>query len=517
MIRLLPILLLAVAVLPIDPILLAITSPAAGLFRADPGPRSARPAKSAKPDDPGRMLLLQRGDQLLGQHEYEAALLIFQGIIEDDPDYWMAYQRAARALHALGRTDEAIQAAEKANALHETAMTHADLAWLCLQKGARDEAVAHGRRAVELDPTTEHTHAVLGDAFFATGDFNRALAAYRRANSVRETGYAWAGIGLTQFQLKQYEQAVASLETAVRLDPGARSELFEVRARIAHLDGRLDQAIEEMSKAIDATSNKSRQSMLQGELGDYCLEQGDYQKAADLFGPKVRIGVQISQEAKGFHVQKVSPNSPADLAGIRLDDILIQFEDQPLAGVDLNTFIQGMLGKAAFGSIVRLKVDRQGQALSLPVVAGIVPDLPRRAREALAAAQPEPPGTAGGAPGATGMVQGPPAATPSFRILSAVVNPSPVPARGDFQVDLQLIVTSPSAPSEIPVTLSCEISWQDQVIYTPPASDFQAPNGQALDIHKKLTAGSQPGTYRIRIRLSGAGLAAETAVDFDIR
>jgi Tfp pilus assembly protein PilF len=493
------------------------SAPAGGGSAAGQEQRSSRSKKQSSSKAVDAISRLQRGDALFAQKEYEAALLFFQGIIDDDPGYWLAYQHAAWALDALERTDEAIQAAEKANSLNESARTHTNLVYYYLKKGQVGRAVSHGRRAVEMDPSAWQTHSALGDATLRSNDFERALAAFERANGIQETGDAWVGIGWAHFYRRQYDQAISSMEKATRLDPSARTELFEVRARIAYFNGCLDQAIAEMTEAIATADYKRRRANLQIDLGKYWLEKGGFTKAAELLGSEIRIGLVISKDVKGFSVQDVDKNSPADLAGIRLDDILVQFEDQPLAGVDPDTFIQGMLGKAALGSIVRLKVDRQGQIMSFPVVAGIVPELPRRAREALADAQPGPPDAAGGAPVATGTAQGPPAGVPSLRILSAAVTPSPVPARGDFQVDIQLLASSPSASSGLPIILNCTISRQGQVLFRSPAENFSAPNGKAVDIHKKLAAGAQPGTYRVRIQLTGEGLTAETAVDFDIR
>ena len=177
--------------------------PTTGGFPSGQEQRSSRPNKATGSKAKDAISRLQRGDALFAQKEYEAALLFFQGIMEDDPDYWLAYQHAAWALDALGRTDEAIQAAEKANSLNENARTHTNLVYFYLKKGHIERAVSHGRRAVELDPGAWQTHTALGDAYISAGEFDRALAAFKRANEIQETSDAWVGIGWTQFQQRQ--------------------------------------------------------------------------------------------------------------------------------------------------------------------------------------------------------------------------------------------------------------------------------------------------------------------------
>ncbi len=77
------------------------------------------------------------------------------------------------------------------------------------------------------------------------------------------------------------------------------------------------------------------------------------------------------QEAKGIGVIQVMPGSPADLAGIRLGDIIIGLNGTPVSGLnDVHRF----LSRAAIGATMHVTLLRQNQRLVLTAVLAQMPE-----------------------------------------------------------------------------------------------------------------------------------------------
>lgn len=71
------------------------------------------------------------------------------------------------------------------------------------------------------------------------------------------------------------------------------------------------------------------------------------------------VGLEVSME-DGF-VRVISPmdGTPADKAGVKAGDLIVQIDDQPMRGISLGAAIETMRGEP--GSIIRLTVVREGE------------------------------------------------------------------------------------------------------------------------------------------------------------
>jgi len=123
-----------------------------------------------------------------------------------------------------------------------------------LKSGAGEDALEEARRAVELDPNSQHAHTILGIAAWRSARLTLAQQSLERALELsgRKPGLlvdyawfmasergprlaeeaaqeavlaagtsstAWAALGLAQFRLHRREEAEASLRRALELDP----------------------------------------------------------------------------------------------------------------------------------------------------------------------------------------------------------------------------------------------------------------------------------------------------------
>jgi carboxyl-terminal processing protease len=97
------------------------------------------------------------------------------------------------------------------------------------------------------------------------------------------------------------------------------------------------------------------------------LNPEDYQKVREeTDGMYFGIGIEIRLADEGARVTRVMPSSPAELADIRLQDIILSAEGQSLKGMPLNeitTLIRGSRGVP-----ITLMLDRAGETLEKVVV-----------------------------------------------------------------------------------------------------------------------------------------------------
>lgn len=116
-----------------------------------------------EPEHAGALGLL--GELLLNEREPERALPLLRRAAAADPSSAEAANRLARALHALGRDDEALEAAHRAHALladprnfRETAPVYLTLVWCLRERRLLREALEAAEEGLRRTPD-----AVLAD------------------------------------------------------------------------------------------------------------------------------------------------------------------------------------------------------------------------------------------------------------------------------------------------------------------------------------------------------------------
>jgi S1-C subfamily serine protease len=65
--------------------------------------------------------------------------------------------------------------------------------------------------------------------------------------------------------------------------------------------------------------------------------------AANILGERKALGVEIFKVDTGIKVQRVHKGGPADLSGIKAEDILTEFYGEKLAAMDLVQFLDTLL------------------------------------------------------------------------------------------------------------------------------------------------------------------------------
>jgi tetratricopeptide (TPR) repeat protein len=157
-------------------------------------------ALSERPDDVGTMF--GRGQALLALDRTSDALAAFEAILALDPNQAEVRRRVdvlrfrnleqriadARQAARAGRLDEAAAAYEAAIASQpDSPLLYRELAAVERRQEQTDAALAHLRKAVEIDPSDARSLVQIGDILEARGDLEESLASYERAAEVEST------------------------------------------------------------------------------------------------------------------------------------------------------------------------------------------------------------------------------------------------------------------------------------------------------------------------------------------
>jgi len=142
---------------------------------------------------------LQLDDKLAGAHtglawalcydfDMVGSISEFQRAIALNPNYATAHQWYGRhPLTALGRLDEAIAEGKRAIELDPLSpVINTDLGQTLFMARRYDEAIAQLRKALEIDPTFYYAHYTLGMALQLKGDVPTAIAEYTKAQQLSD-------------------------------------------------------------------------------------------------------------------------------------------------------------------------------------------------------------------------------------------------------------------------------------------------------------------------------------------
>ncbi len=207
---------------------------------------------------------LKRGNELAhaGQHasaaaEYETAL---QNSAKWRVTDWRIHENLSKTLLKMGKTDEAMAHIRRSLELNpDNSEMEANLGYILFERGKLAEARSHLDTALKLnpkDPQAWYNRATLrlnlGDREGAVGDYGRALdldpkmaAALRGRGSARMAGGDLAGAG-------------ADLDRAIALDPKDPASWY-FRARLKAALGRREEALSDLDRAEAATPPGSPQ------------------------------------------------------------------------------------------------------------------------------------------------------------------------------------------------------------------------------------------------------------------
>jgi TolB-like protein/tetratricopeptide (TPR) repeat protein len=176
----------------------------------------------------------------------------FRVAIELNPSLATAYQQYSFYLSNMGRFDEALAAAGRAQELDPLSLAaSANVGLVHFRARRNDEAITHLRHTLEMDPMFGYTHLCLGLVYAQSGKVDQAIREFQAAktlsglpNADALIGYARARSGMTG----EAKAILASLQGRATTQPVAA---YHVALVYTALNDR-DRAFLWLNRAIDA-------------------------------------------------------------------------------------------------------------------------------------------------------------------------------------------------------------------------------------------------------------------------
>ena len=194
-----------------------------------------------------------------------------------------AYRRLGYAYLAIGRKEEAIQAELKAVQVNPYYFLNYNyLGQAYLETGESEKAIEQFKKVVDLEPDNASGYINLGAAYISQGHWNDSIAPLQKAQQLEPSQEAFGNLGVAQFYLGKYHEAVQSFEKAVALNPNQQQAVGNL-ADAYRWDGQKDKAVATYGKAIElalkANQVNPNDASILGSLAEYSAKKGDYGEA----------------------------------------------------------------------------------------------------------------------------------------------------------------------------------------------------------------------------------------------
>jgi TolB-like protein/tetratricopeptide (TPR) repeat protein len=277
----------------------------------------------------------------------------FEQALAADPDYALAYAGVADAYvflpgYAGGTPGEyypkAMAAARKALALDDSlAEAHTTLA-LALWYYDFDvsQALKEFQRAIELNPNYATGHQqYANNVLSALGRFDDAIAEGKRAVELDPLSLVInADLGMNYYFARRYDEAVAQLRKTLEMDPGyyyGHVDLGQVLAAQQNLDGAINEyqkarALNDDPFVLGLLANayaRSGNKAAALEILDQLKEQSKQRYVQAFSFALVYLGLGEKEEALRWIERAYQDRAGADIGWIRVDSLFNPLHDDP--------------------------------------------------------------------------------------------------------------------------------------------------------------------------------------------
>lgn len=209
---------------------------------------------------------------------------------------------------------------------------------------------------------------------YNAGDYELALDLFIKAEKSEPTNwFTYNRIGWTYLYLLKYQDAIFQFNKSKALEErwgtyvGLGKSYFE--------SGNYEDADKAFFKAVKLAESEYDKNQIKVSMTNCYVNQGNYQKAFEILGPKPYLGVSVKNTKGGIEIIKVVKGSPANLSGLLPGDILTKFNGKKLENIDHKEFIKEILGKQRFGSEAIVQIKRNEIHQEKIVSIGITPNL----------------------------------------------------------------------------------------------------------------------------------------------
>lgn len=209
------------------------------------------------------------------------AEVLYQQILQADPDHPMVLHTLGVIAHRAGKNDIAVDRITRALAIKpDFAMAHNSLGSALKELGRFDEAVDHYRKALDLKPNIAEVHYNLGNAQKELGRLDEAVDHYRKAVAIKPNFVlAHINLGNMFLDLRRLDEAVDHYRKALDIKPNFAEAHYNLGKAQKEL-GRLDEAVDHYRKAL---AIKPDFALAHNNLGNMFLESGRLEDAIRSF------------------------------------------------------------------------------------------------------------------------------------------------------------------------------------------------------------------------------------------
>jgi Flp pilus assembly protein TadD len=199
---------------------------------------------------PGNVELLNAlGFALFQQGKSQEAVVVLEKALAVDPKHWKAHNNLALAAIDSGELEVAEAHYRESLAIKPQPAIYNDLGFVLEREGLPDEAAEMYRKAIKLDPASASAHYNLGSSLARSGKYADAESHLRKALKISANSQNYTGLGIVLWQLGRKDEAIASLQAAIKADPKnatAQQKLVEFLESL----GRADEAdsVSELAK-----------------------------------------------------------------------------------------------------------------------------------------------------------------------------------------------------------------------------------------------------------------------------
>jgi len=193
-----------------------LAAQARALVRNEDGPGALAAAdKAVAAGASNAMAHVARGEALIALGRNPDAEQSLKKAVELDPKSALAYSRLSRAQFSQqGRATDAVASGKKATELDDKfgeGFAMLGLATLAENPKSWSDAIAHAQQGAFLDPTNPLVNTAVGKIFEASGQYEQAAGAYRKALAA-DNSFAPARLALIQAELNRGNREAALAE-----------------------------------------------------------------------------------------------------------------------------------------------------------------------------------------------------------------------------------------------------------------------------------------------------------------
>jgi tetratricopeptide (TPR) repeat protein len=186
-------------------------------------------------------LLNSLGFALFQQGKSQEAVDALEKALEVDPKHWKSHNNMALASIDIGELEMAEAHYRESLAIKPQPAIYNDLGFVLEREGLTDEAAEMYRKSLELDPASVAAHYNLAAALARSGQFAEAESHFRAALENNTNTQAYTGLGIVLGQQGRMDEAIASLNEAVKADPHNTAAYDQLGAILVQ-QGKLEEA-----------------------------------------------------------------------------------------------------------------------------------------------------------------------------------------------------------------------------------------------------------------------------------